>query len=205
MTPLYKIDSYYGEGYGFFAQFLFPFIIGMLSFAVFGAVFQSMAAGFLCGLSGGFGSSGLAWFFNHLMTDAANADLENCPPPHQKIPNFLAWEEGDKVAFDRKVSGRKEWYFHGVADNGAIVFGDYWDLERSDSAILVSANAHEWLSMENQEIEDREVSVEKAKEMVENSEYMEWVDQINAEYKKLQSEDGTFSKISTSQSKRVNT
>jgi len=190
-NQLYQISgNYFGNDYIFFFQVLAPCAAGILSAMISIALSGSVGAVF--GLIVAFGISGFVWGFKSWHTWAINEKLKRCPRPHRKIQNFFAWDEGDEIKFGCEVSGSKFWYFQGVSDSGALVLSTHSDLEYSESAIMISANAGGCLGMKNRDIKESEITPEQAERAVENSDYMEFLETADEEYRRLQSADSVM-------------
>ena len=187
-NQVYQIsDNYFGNDYTFFFQVLAPCAAGVLSAMISIALSGSVGVAF--GLIVAFGISGFAWGFKNWHTWRINKRLKRCPRPHREISNFFAWDEGDEIKFGCEVSGSKFWYFQGVSGSGALVLSTHSDLEYSESAIMISANAGGCLGMKNRDIKDSEITPEQAEKAVENSDYMEFLETADKEYRRLQSMD----------------
>jgi len=190
-NQLYQISgNYFGNDYTFFLQVLAPCAAAVLSAMISIALSGSVGAVF--GFIVGFGMSGFAWGFKNWYTRHINKKLSRCPLPHREIPNFFAWDEEDTVKFNCEIGGSKYWHFQGVSDAGALVLSTHPVVEYSDKAIMVSANAVGCLGMENKDTSGFEIEPHQAERAIENSDYMEFLETADEEYRRLQSADSVM-------------
>lgn len=193
-NQLYQIsDSYFGDDYTFFFQVLAPCAAAILSAMI--SVAFSGSVGAVFGLAVGFALSGLAWGFKNWYTWRVNKKLNRCPPPHRQIPNFFVWDEEDTVKFNSEVSGSKYWYFQGVSDAGALVLSTHPAIEYSEKAIMISAYAAGCLGMKNEDVGGFEIDPKQAERAVENSDYMEFLEAADKEYRRLQSMNSSAARV----------
>lgn len=114
-------------------------------------------------------------------------------PPHQVVEDFVHWESGDELEFDLSnflSTSKLPRHYIGVLDDNSIVLMNKPRPERASKAIRVSADFLDDVGVENRSFirRTKEKQVENLNEALDDSQYEGFLNTIQSEFEKLESE-----------------
>ncbi len=172
-------------GWPFFIGGLIVLAIGLfLGLPLFFALFITIMGG---------GALTIAKYKANTTLQSHEFKAKKLRPPHQVLENFIHWQSGDELEYDLSnylSSYNMPRFYIGVLDDNSIVLMDEPKPEWANEAARVSADFLKDVNVKNRSFikRSKEKQVETLNEALNDSQYEGFLNTVQSEFEKLESE-----------------